>query len=161
MALPLIPIVSALTSIVPSIAGWIGGDKAEDAANHVADIARKVTGQNDPEKAVDSILKDESLKLQFMIQIENNRQALDKAYLKDRQHARESHKHSVMPAVICCFLSVCLVAFGAALMSIEVPEANQRLVDTLFGSYLTAWLSSIAYWVGSSRGSAEKSRQIK
>lgn len=161
MALPLIPIVSALTSIVPSIAGWIGGDKAEDAANHVADIARKVTGQNDPEKAVDLILADESLKFQFMVQIENNRQALDEAYLKDRQHAREQHKHSIMPSVIVVALTLMVAAMGCALFMSVVPEANSDLANILFGAVLAKWADSVAYWMGSSRGSAEKSRLLK
>lgn len=161
MALPLIPIVSALTSIVPSIAGWIGGDKAEDAANHVADIARKVTGQNDPSKAVDAILADESLKFQFMVQIENNRRALDEAYLKDRQHARESHKHSVMPSVIVVALTLMVASLGAALFLSVVPEQNAALANILFGAVLAKWADSIAFWVGSSRGSAEKSRLLK
>ncbi len=161
MVLPLIPIISALTSVVPSIAGWIGGDKAEDAANHVADIARKVTGQNDPEKAVDTILKDEKLKLQFMMQIENNRQALDEAYLKDRQHARESHKHSIMPSVIVVALTLMVAAMGAALFMSVIPEANEALANILFGAVLAKWADSVAYWVGSSRGSAEKTKRLQ
>ncbi len=61
-----------------------------------------------------------------------------------------------MPAVICIMLTVAVVAFGAALMAVEVPEENIRLIDTLFGSFLTAWLASIYYWVGTSRSSAQK-----
>ncbi len=159
MALPLI--ISGLSAIAPIIGKMIGGDKGEEAAEHVAGIARAVTGQNDPQKAVESILKDEKHQLEFLKQMNQHEEAMTSMFLKDTQHAREQHKHSIMPAVICCFLSVCLVVFGGALMVTEVPEANQRIVDTLFGSYLTAWLSSIAYWVGSSRGSAEKSRQLK
>lgn len=157
--IPLIPIISALTSIAPSIAGWIGGDKAEDAAQAVTDIARKVTGVNDAQGAVNKVLADPAMQLEFMKQLDNNKVALDKMYLQDVQHARETNKHSVMPAVICCFLSLSVVAFGAALMFLEIPKDNVRLIDTLFGSFLTAWLSSIAYWVGSSRGSAEKDRR--
>jgi hypothetical protein len=161
MTLPLIPIISALTSVVPSIAGWIGGDKAEDAANHVADIARKVTGQSDPEKAVDAILKDEKLKLQFMMQIENNRKALDEAYLKDRQHAREQHKHSIMPSLIVVALTLMVAAMGVAMFMSIVPPENSDLANILFGAVLAKWADSVAYWMGSSRGSAEKSRQLK
>ena len=157
MALPLI--ISALSGIAPIIGKMIAGDKGEQAAEHVAGIARSVTGQNDTKKAVDQILTDSAYRSEFLAQMNQHEEAMTSMYLKDTQHARDSHKHSIMPAAICVFLSVCLVAFGAALMTNEVPEANQRLVDTLFGSYLTAWLSSIAYWVGSSRGSAEKDRR--
>ncbi|AUR92725.1 TMhelix containing protein [Vibrio phage 1.176.O._10N.261.55.F5] len=159
MALPLIPIISALTSVVPTIAKWIGGDKAEDAANHVADIARAVTGNNDTEAAVNMILKDESLKLQFMIQIENNRQALDEAYLEDRQHAREQHKHSVMPSVIVVALTLMVAAMGCAMFISVIPAENSDLANILFGAVLAKWADSVAYWMGSSRGSAEKDRR--
>ncbi|AUR96619.1 TMhelix containing protein [Vibrio phage 1.228.O._10N.261.49.C1] len=159
MALPLIPIISALTSVVPTIAKWIGGDKAEDAANHVADIARAVTGNNDTEAAVNMILKDESLKLQFMMQIENNRQALDEAYLKDRQHAREQHKHSMMPSVIVVALTLMVAAMGCAMFISVIPAENSDLANILFGAVLAKWADSVAYWMGSSRGSAEKDRR--
>ncbi|AUR91824.1 TMhelix containing protein [Vibrio phage 1.165.O._10N.261.51.B7] len=159
MALPLIPIVSALTSVVPTIAKWIGGDKAEDAANHVADIARAVTGNNDTESAVNMILKDESLKLQFMMQIENNRQALDEAYLEDRQHAREQHKHSIMPSVIVVALTLMVAAMGCAMFMSVIPAENSDLANILFGAVLAKWADSVAYWMGSSRGSAEKDRR--
>ncbi len=76
--------------------------------------------------------------------------------LGEVQHAREHNKHSPMPAVICIMLTVAVVAFGAALMAVEVPEENMRLIDTLFGSFLTAWLASIYYWTGTSRSSAQK-----
>jgi hypothetical protein len=161
MAIPIIPIVSALTSVAPTIAKWIGGDKAEDAASAVADIARKVTGNNDPQKAVDMILLDESLKLQFMIQLENNRQALDEAYLRDTQHAREQHKHSIMPSVIVIALTLMVAGMGAALFMSVIPEENQTLANILFGAVLAKWADAVAYWVGSSRGSAEKSRALK
>ena len=159
MPLPLISIISALSSLAPSIGKFIAGDKGEQAAQEVANIARAVTGQNDVETAVRQVQSDPESRLKFLEQYNQHEERMSSMYLADVQHAREHNKHSLMPAIICCFLSVWLVAFGGCLMFVEVPEANQRIVDTLFGSYLTAWLSSIAYWVGSSRGSAEKDRR--
>lgn len=161
MALPLIPIVSALTSIAPSIARWIGGDKAEEAAQAVTDIARKVTGVNDAQDAVNKVMSDPSMQLEFMKLLEQNKVALDEMYLKDRQHARELHKHSIMPAILSGVLTGGLLLFVAALMYVNIPDANQRLIDTVFGSYLTAWLGAMGYWFGTTRGSADKSRGLK
>lgn len=161
MALPLIPIISALTSIAPSIAGWFGGDKAEEAAQKVTDLARKVTGVNDAQDAVNQVLADPGKQLEFMKLLEQNKVAFDQMYLKDRQHAREMHKHSKMPAILSSALTIGLLAFIAALMWVNIPDANQRLIDTVFGSYLTAWLSAIGYWFGTTRSSADKSRGIK
>jgi hypothetical protein len=76
--------------------------------------------------------------------------------LGDVQHARENNKHSIMPALICGFLSVSVVAFASALFVLTIPEGNVRLIDTLFGSFLTAWLGSVTYWIGTTRSSANK-----
>lgn len=95
MALPIIPIITALTTLAPSIAKWIGGDKAEQAAQEVADIARSVTGQNDVEKAVRQIQSDPKAQLEFMKLLEQNKTKLDELYLADTQNAREMYgKHN-------------------------------------------------------------------
>ena len=105
----ILPIISVLTSVVPSIAKWIGGDKAEDAAGKIADIAKTLTGTSDAKEAVDMVLKDPSLQLEFMKQVENNRVEMDRIYLADRQDARKNHKHSKMPAILSMILTVGLL----------------------------------------------------
>jgi hypothetical protein len=51
-------IVSGLAAVAPKIAGWIAGDDAEQTAEQVADVAKTVTGEDDPQKAVDAIRQD-------------------------------------------------------------------------------------------------------
>lgn len=159
MALPLI--ISGLSAIAPIVGKLLGGDKGEEAAEHVAGIARAVTGQNDSQKAVESILKDEKHQLEFLKQMNQHEQAMTSMFLKDTQHARESHKYSVMPAVIVVALTLMVAAMGYALFASVIPESNEALANILFGAVLAKWADSVAYWVGSSRGSAEKSRQQK
>lgn len=154
--LPLVPIISGLISVVPSIAKWIGGDKAEEAATNIADIATTLTGIGDNKKAVEAILKDPNLQLKLMTTIEENRVKFDGMYLADRQDARKNHKHSKFPAILCSYLTVGLSAFIAALMYVDIPAENMRLIDTVFGSYLTAWIGSCAYWNGTTKGSSDK-----
>ncbi|MEL7307082.1 MAG: hypothetical protein AAGK05_03880 [Pseudomonadota bacterium] len=159
MALPLI--ISGLSAIAPIIGKMIAGDKGEEAAEHVAGIARAVTGQNDPQKAVESILQDRNHQLEFLKQMNSNAQAMEGMYLKDVQHAREQHKFSIMPAVIVVALTLMVSAMGYAIFASVIPESNQSLANILFGAVLAKWADSIAYWVGSSRGSAEKSQKLK
>lgn len=159
--LPIIPLVSGLISVVPSIAKWIGGDKAAEAAERITDIAKSVTGLDDPKDAVNAVIKDPELLVKFKMHLSAVEADLDKAYLLDRQDARMQHKHSYMPAVLSTVLTLGLLAFTAALMSVELPEGNVRLIDTVFGSYLTAWLGSIAYWFGTTRGSADKNKLMR
>lgn len=86
--------------------------------------------------------------------------ALDtlKTELADTQHAREQHKHSRMPAVICLMLICVTTAFAAALFFIPIPEANQSTAYMLLGQLLGWTGAAIAYWVGTTRSSAEKSK---
>lgn len=160
MALPLLTIAQGLLGVAPSIAKFFAGDKAEDAANEVIDIARQVTGINDPQGAVKAVNESSEYQHQYRMKLENNRARIEAMIIGDVQHAREQHKHSVMPAVIVSVLTAGILAFIAALMLVDIPEANMRIIDTLFGSYLTAWLGSLAYWNGTTRGSAEKSRKM-
>jgi hypothetical protein len=61
-----ISIISGLISIAPSIAKWIGGDKAEETATKIVGIAQAVTGKaGDPQGAVDAIKADPALAMQF------------------------------------------------------------------------------------------------
>lgn len=92
----------------------------------------------------------------FRIRMTELANELTATELGDVQHAREHNKHSDMPALICGFLSVSVVAFAATLFFVTIPEGNVRLIDTLFGSFLTAWLTSCAYWNGTTRSSANK-----
>lgn len=76
--------------------------------------------------------------------------------LADIQSARQSHKHSSMPAMICGVLTFAIIMFGVTLMMKAIPTGNGQLINTLFGSFLTAWLGSVSYWVGTTRSSADK-----
>jgi len=50
--------VKGLVEVAPDVAGWIAGDDAEKSAEKVADMAKTITGQDDPQKAVDAIKQD-------------------------------------------------------------------------------------------------------
>ncbi len=79
--------------------------------------------------------------------------------LGDTQNARKEHKHSAMPAVICCALTLMVAGGTYLLFTVEVPEANEKITFLLFGTLLAKWGDSIAYWVGTTRSSANKDRR--
>ena len=54
-------IAMGLGKVIPSIVGLIKGDKAEKTATDLLDIAKDITGQSDPQEAVNSITADPEL----------------------------------------------------------------------------------------------------
>lgn len=74
--MPLIPIAMALSNIVPMIAGWLGGSKAQDVATKVVSIAQTVTGQSAPDAALAAIQADPNLSMQFQKAILDNQAQL-------------------------------------------------------------------------------------
>jgi hypothetical protein len=104
----------------------------------------------------EQVFKIKSADYAFKIRMKELDVELQTSELKDISNAREAHKDSNTPANIMYILTVGLIAFTATLMFHVIPEANQRVIDTIFGSYLTAWISSVAYFVGTTRGSSMK-----
>ncbi|WP_418139205.1 hypothetical protein AB9R84_09115 [Oceanimonas smirnovii] len=81
-------------------------------------------------------------------------------FLGDVQNARKEHKENTMPARLTIALAVMVVALTIGLMAMPVPDGSKDVVFYLAGQIVTAFLAAVTYWVGSSRGSAEKQKQI-
>lgn len=54
-----------LMKFAPTIAGWFGGDDAEEKVGAAVNIAKKVTGTDDPDSAVAALEQNPDLALQF------------------------------------------------------------------------------------------------
>lgn len=157
-----------LAGYAPDIVGAIASGGATLPATALRIVSKELLGYETDNKdlvsqAVNNATPEQLLALRqcnndFIIQkirLENEENANQRL---DNQQTREIHKHHWMPTAICLILTIGMIAFTGALFIVEIPEVNQRMIDMLFGSYLTAWLSSINYWVSSTRSSAEKSR---
>ena len=160
--------LNKLKEYAPSIAGAVlsGGATLPQLALKAISDATGVNVSNETDLAdmVERASPEVMLKLKqannsFKIRMRELDNELVNTELSDTQDARKNHKHSWMPAIICGMLSTAVIAFTAALLFIVIPEANTRIIDTLFGAFLTAWLSSISYWVGTTRTSADKDKR--
>lgn len=60
-----ITIITGLVSVVPSIARWIGGDKAGEVADKAASIAQAITGEADPAAALEKMKASAEHQLKF------------------------------------------------------------------------------------------------
>jgi hypothetical protein len=75
--------------------------------------------------------------------------------------ARLNNKDSRMPATIVIMLTV-LVAMGlTALILFKIPPENAPIVFMVFGQVMGSWGSSIAYWVGTTKSSGDKTQMLK
>ncbi|GHA05581.1 hypothetical protein [Oceanisphaera arctica] len=81
-------------------------------------------------------------------------------FLDDVKNARTQHHDSPMPARLTLSLAIMVVALTVALMVMPVPDSSKEVVFYLAGQIVTAFLAAVTYWLGSSRGSAEKQKQI-
>lgn len=154
-----------LMDYAPDIAGAIlsGGATLPQLALKAISDATGVE-VNDETQAAEAItnaspeimLKVKQSNNSFKIRMAELGNELTATELADVQHARVTHKDSNMPAFICVSLTLAVLGFAAALMFVEIPEGNVRLIDTLFGAVLTAWLGSLAFFNGTTRSSAQK-----
>lgn len=155
-------VAGAVGKFAPLLGSALGGP----AGGAVGSLVASVLGVEDTPSAVSAALADPdaAVKLQAL-QVKHKERLSEIALettrieLQDKHSARVAHKHSPMPAVICCALTV-LVGLGAWLLfTVEIPSDNREIAYLLFGTLLAKWGDSIAYWVGTTRSSAEKDRR--
>ena len=108
--------LSQLKEYAPSIAGAIlsGGATLPQLALKAISDATGVNVLNETDLAdmVESASPEVMLKLKqannsFKIRMRELDNELVSAELSDMQDARKNHKHSIMPAILCCVLTVC------------------------------------------------------
>lgn len=83
------------------------------------------------------------------------------AQLADVQQARTTHKDHWMPAALTIALAAMVMGLVTALMTVETPASNSEVIYLIAGQLIGAFATSVAYWLGSSRGSAEKQRVLE
>lgn len=79
----------------------------------------------------------------------------------DVQDARKAHATSWMPAAVTVMLVVMVSSMVGALMFLETPPANREVIYLIAGQLIGAFATAIAYWLGSSRGSALKQEALE
>ena len=159
--------IKKIASFAPDIVGAILSGGATLPATALRIVSKELTGiETDNaqlvEKAVNDATPDQLLKLRqanndFIVakmQIESNERANERA---DTQDARSQHKGHWMtwflPLIMFCLFS----AMAGALLIFAIPEENRDLLIFMAGQVSGFMAAGVTYWVGSSRGSAEKS----
>ena len=144
-------------------------DTAGAVAGQVIDIAKTVTGKGEPDQAQAALQADPALALQFKAAVLASDTELEKAYLADRQNARErdvklaqaghtNARANWMVVMDVIGLVACLAVL--ALFRQEIPSEVVGLlttISTLFGLCLR---DAHQFEFGSSRGSREKDQSL-
>lgn len=120
-----------------------------------ADVAAVIAG--DPDAAV----KLREIELRHAEVIASLAAQQYEAQLLDVQQARTAHQGHWMPGFLTLLLAAMVASLGAALLTMEMPAENQEVLYLIAGQLLGAFATAIAYWLGSSRGSAEKQRALE
>jgi len=158
---------SIVKSIAPVLGTALGGPMAGAA---IKMLSSKLLGNEDGTEAEleqfistaspDQLLEIKNIDNDFKVKMK----ALDfnvfKLEQEGRENARNHHKDHFMPTLLCLLLTLMVSAGAYVLMTTEIPKDNANIIYMVFGQVLTAWAGSIAYWVGTTKSSSDKSKLL-
>ena len=163
--------IKKIAGYAPDIAGAILSGGATLPATALRIVSKELLGyESDSEdivsKAVNNASADDLLKLRqanndFIvrkIQLENDELANQR---RDTQNARREHKGHWMTWLLPLLLFVLFSAMSWALVKFAIPESNRDLLIFMTGQVSGFMAAGVTYWLGSSRGSAEKSANLQ
>lgn len=154
-------IKNAVGKIAP-IAGTLLGGPAGAAVGGMISSALGV--ENNPEAVAaalgnpDAVIKLKELEVNERQHFLQMQLSTLQAELADTQNARAAHKDSRMPAVITLCMTLICSGMLFAMFFVPIPSENKDILIQSYGSVLALWAASVAYWVGTTRSSAEKTR---
>lgn len=166
----LVTIAMGLATYAPQIIKWLtGSDNAAEAAGAVVGIAKKVSGQEDPDAALAGIAADPALAMQFRQAVIEAGADLDKAYLADRADARKrdtaiaqtgrtNTRANFMVAMDALGLVVCVGVL--ALYTDHLSGEAVALLSTVASIFGLCLRDAHQFEFGSSRGSSEKNELL-
>lgn len=178
MPIPLIPIISLVSTLVPEALRYFGRANEAEVAERIGQVAREVTGTATVDEAAAVLNKQPELAMQFKLAVLAQEKELaqlaferERAYIADVQDARKYRDEKVFWLGVIILLvfsgSVGLVMYGGYQMlrgGIAVGEgmfaAISGVIGTLIGYVAANAQSVISYYFGSSQGSAQKSDAI-
>jgi preprotein translocase subunit SecY len=161
----------ALAQFAPSLVKFFtGSDKAEEVANQVLGIAQVVTGAPTPAAAVAAIQMDPVKAAEFQQAALAADADLEKGYLADRKDARAMQVAALAQDDLfskrfvyyfAAAWSLFAMVYFVAVTFIPLSAGGQRVADTILGVLITSVVGVMfAYFYGSTKGSAEKTRLL-
>jgi len=153
----LLTILGALTDVVPSLVHAFAGDKAGEVADKTADVVKTITGQSDPQKAVDAIKADPKLQLEFQkamqpvllahFQAETQRlqtvnETMRAEYASKDAYVRRARPTYLYLMAVTWFIQMTAFSFVLGYTMIEAPDKLPQIITALtsiFGALFGLW----------------------
>lgn len=164
-----ISIALGLAQFVPGIVRWVAGEKAGEAAQTVVNVAQAVTGKATGPEALEAIRADAAVQRAFQERMAELSGELDKAYLADRQDARQTEvelakigasnarRKNAMIVGDVIGLIVCIVTL---VYVPDLPGEVRGIISTIAGFFGLGLRDAHQFEFGSSRGSELKTGML-
>ena len=171
MPLPLLALAAKLlpfVSMVPEVMRAFGSSKSADAAEKIVGVAKVITGKDDPEEAVEAVIKDPALQLQFQQALIAERLEYAKMEVEDRKDARARDTAFIKAGrwnfradlmILGCVVALIFIVNEIAGSAVK-PEVL-AIFNMAVGALLKMLGDAFAFEFGSSRGSKEKDELLK
>lgn len=181
MAIPIIAFKLAAL-VAPTLVGMLKGPKAEETAQKVVDVARQVTGIDDPEKAAEALEQREGLTEAYRMALLQHEEFKLKLEVDDRRHERETEAQGIAGARtrdveivktagpkgnwradILALLAVLYFGYSLhMLLTTPLPAGAERdLVVYLLGQLTGIVLAIYTFEFGSSQGSVRNGAMVR
>ncbi len=163
-----ITIALGLAQLAPIVAGWFGGSKAQDNAQKVVDIASKVLPGTPQDQLVEALKANPDKLLEFQKAVQAEHTEVMKAVLADIQDARGTMvKLSGMgsslawgAAIVSLLIIAANIVATVLVFTTAVPKGQGDLAYLIVGQLLGMGSTVVAFWLGSSMSSVQKTNLI-
>lgn len=170
MTIPFVPIVAALSLIIPKLAELVRNKEESPLIEKIADVAKTITKTENPLDILKILEADSSLRNQFEGAIDQIQKEFLELTMEDRQSARQrdiaileagrSNRRADVMVVAAAFGLICclmLLVFFKGTM----PGEAVGIISTVAGIFGSCLKDAYAFEFGSSRGSKNKDEQVR
>ena len=152
----LLPLAVALVSeIIPAALKYFGKDKQAEVAEKVIDIAKQVSGEEEPDEATKAIIADPNLAMQFKQAILTQQAELarlslqrETLYVGDVQDARK-YRDSKLFVLGCVIYSIFFVSITLAMMGGYWVLTTKETIDAGILAAVSTFVGSVIGYTAS------------